>query len=874
MIRKKRMGKGIAKILSGLLVFGMVAGLVPTVPGGTLQVQAANEHSHPVCGSSCTDGNSHDNLEFTKLIGSENDLKIGERTIRKTDNNLELPAGNYYLSDSFEPNYSILVKGNVTICLNGHNINMKSAGNVFKVDEGGTLTLTDCKGSSSISHSDVEWGRGVLVSNGTFNMYGGKICNNKCDSSERTSGAGVTVTAGTFNMHGGEISGNKVSSQGGAVNSQDTFNMYGGSITGNTAQYFGGGVAVCGGTFNMFDGTISGNKVTSAGNSLNGGGGVWVYSGATFCMKGGSITGNTAYPYKNKDNGGGVYCQGSLELSGSPVIEGNKLTTGESNNLVSSNTNITGTLNSDAKIYVYMKDTSTQDQTLATVDPSVSSFDAQNIFYCDNASFVADFDAVGKTIKWTAHTHDWGAWTSNGDGTHTRICTSNSSHKQTEKCSGGTATCQSKAVCTTCGGKYGDFASHDFDVSSWGYKGADGHAHVCKTAGCAATDTVIAHIPGPAATEDAAQICTECGYEIVPALNHEHNWGAWTSNGDGTHTRTCSLDTSHTEIADCSGGTATCQSKAVCTICGGEYGDFALHDFDVSSWGYKGADGHAHVCKTAGCTATDTVIAHIPGPAATEDAAQICTECGYEIVPALNHEHNWGAWTSNGDGTHTRICASNSSHKQTEKCSGGTATDKDRAICSICNAPYGEINAGSNPAPTPTPTPAPNPTPEAAKPSPPSPSPDPAPSTPTPSAAAAPAQVTYDILDGAGSSWTQNTDGSLAIRGSGEISKFREVKVDGVTVDPVNYTVTEGSTIITFKPEYLKSLSAGNHSFELVWTDGTAATYFTVAENTDQSAKSPKTGEDFSRTLCTALLMVSCAELAGIFAKRKRNHAR
>ena len=184
-----------------------------------------------------------------------------------------------------------------------------------------------------------------------------------------------------------------------------------------------------------------------------------------------------------------------------------------------------------------------------------------------------------------------------------------------------------------------------------------------------------------------------------------------------------------------------------------------------------------------------------------------------------------------------------------------------------------------NPTPettTPTPTPAPNPTPEAT-----TTTPDPAPATSTPaasttaaSAASAPAQVTYDILDGAGSSWTQNTDGSLAIRGSGEISKFREVKVDGVTVDPVNYTVTEGSTIITFKPEYLKSLSAGNHSFELVWTDGTAATNFTVAENADQSAKSPKTGEDFSMALCTALLMVSCAGLAGIFVRRKKGSLR
>ena len=40
MIRKKRMGKGIAKILSGLLVFGMVAGLIPAVPGGTVHAKA------------------------------------------------------------------------------------------------------------------------------------------------------------------------------------------------------------------------------------------------------------------------------------------------------------------------------------------------------------------------------------------------------------------------------------------------------------------------------------------------------------------------------------------------------------------------------------------------------------------------------------------------------------------------------------------------------------------------------------------------------------------------------------------------------------------------------------------------------------------
>ena len=200
-------------------------------------------------------------------------------------------------------------------------------------------------------------------------------------------------------------------------------------------------------------------------------------------------------------------------------------------------------------------------------------------------------------------------------------------------------------------------------------------------------------------------------------------------------------------------------------------------------------------------------------------------------------------------------------------------TNHNASSIAVITVPDGDTSVSN---PTPTPTPTPNPTPEAT-----TPTPDPASATSTPAtstttapASSAPAQVTYDILDGAGSSWTQNTDGSLAIRGSGEISKFREVKVDGVTVDPVNYAVTEGSTIITFKPEYLKSLSAGNHSFELVWTDGTAATNFTVAENADQSAKSPKTGEDFSMALCTALLLVSCAGLAGMLVRRKKSSLR
>ena len=165
--------------------------------------------------------------------------------------------------------------------------------------------------------------------------------------------------------------------------------------------------------------------------------------------------------------------------------------------------------------------------------------------------------------------------------------------------------------------------------------------------------------------------------------------------------------------------------------------------------------------------------------------------------------------------------------------------------------------------------------------------------------------VQYDILDGADSSWTENEDGSLAIRGSGAIDKFLRVLVDGKEIASDNYTVTEGSTIITLKAEYLKTLPEGSHSFEIVWTDGTASTNFTVAKNTsgnnggnnnsnnnnnnsnndssniagsnadatDTTIKAPKTGDTSNDALWVVLLAVaSVAGAAEVFAiRRKRN---
>ncbi len=137
-----------------------------------------------------------------------------------------------------------------------------------------------------------------------------------------------------------------------------------------------------------------------------------------------------------------------------------------------------------------------------------------------------------------------------------------------------------------------------------------------------------------------------------------------------------------------------------------------------------------------------------------------------------------------------------------------------------------------------------------------------------------PEPTDYDIMDGANSSWTQNSDGSLSIRGSGAFSKFVGVKVDGTLVDTKNYTVKEGSTIVTLKTDYLNILSVGTHTFEILWTDGTASTTFTIKADTSDDGNNnrmddvPKTGDD---TPVAWLFILSILSGAGFIITAKKH---
>ena len=322
------------RLLSVFLCLCMVFGLVPA----TVWAETTNGHTHYLCGGSTCNGSGHENetykTTFEKEIKQEgNTLKIGGESWAPTKGNNDtfhiLPTGTYYLGSDISLEYTIKIENNVTLCLNGHKITAADGMDAIYMT-GVSFTLTDCKGVGTITHASSKTGRGVYVSSGTFNMYGGSITGNKAqDAQGRGGGVYVYSGSGTFNMYGGSITGNRATGDGGGVyksGSNSSFNMYGGSITGNTANSYGGGVYVDGGGFTMSGGTIGGTKTGETNTATYGGGGV--YAKANFEMTGGSITGNET------NRGGGVYVtgKGSFTMSASadgqniPSITGNNAT--------------------------------------------------------------------------------------------------------------------------------------------------------------------------------------------------------------------------------------------------------------------------------------------------------------------------------------------------------------------------------------------------------------------------------------------------------------------------------------------------------------------------------------------------------------------
>ena len=152
----------------------------------------------------------------------------------------------------------------------------------------------------------------------------------------------------------------------------------------------------------------------------------------------------------------------------------------------------------------------------------------------------------------------------------------------------------------------------------------------------------------------------------------------------------------------------------------------------------------------------------------------------------------------------------------------------------------------------------------------------------------------YRIVEGANGTWTQNSDGTLVFRANGDFSKFTGVKVDGTLIDAKNYTAVSGSTVITLKADYLKTLSAGTHKITVVYTDGECSANFEVKKAASEQTKptegdksdtttpsgskdttSPQTGDNSNLALWFALMLASILGVgATLLYGRKRKFNR
>ncbi len=85
-----------------------------------------------------------------------------------------------------------------------------------------------------------------------------------------------------------------------------------------------------------------------------------------------------------------------------------------------------------------------------------------------------------------------------------------------------------------------------------------------------------------------------------------------------------------------------------------------------------------------------------------------------------------------------------------------------------------------------------------------------------------------EMLDGAGQTYETTSTELLTFRSEADLADFKEVRVDGATVDGSNYTLSEGSTVVTFNEDYSKALADGTHTVEIISNTGTASADFTV----------------------------------------------
>ena len=264
--------------------------------------------------------------------------------------------------------------------------------------------------------------------------------------------------------------------------------------------------------------------------------------------------------------------------------------------------------------------------------------------------------------------------------------------------SGGTQgpTCTEGKICKKCGAEYG-ILGHDWGAWTPNYASNGTHTRRCKR--CNAEET--GSCSGGYATCDSLGMCNTCGGSYYGG----HAWGEWSSAGNGTHTRSCTNYCREVDTANCTGGTATCSAKAVCEVCGGEYGEKDPNNHDLEQHAAK-----APTCTEIGwdayetCSRCDhTTRKELPAlnhdyqavtvdPTCEADGYTIftCSRCkdSYTADPTDKLGHQFGAWSPNGTGSQSASClrdgCAHTGSTDCRKFTFRTAEGETLTFCPVC----------------------------------------------------------------------------------------------------------------------------------------------------------------------------------------------
>lgn len=298
-----------------------------------------------------------------------------------------------------------------------------------------------------------------------------------------------------------------------------------------------------------------------------------------------------------------------------------------------------------------------------------------------------------------------------------------------------TPTCTTGKTCEKCGAEYG-ILGHAWGAWTPNYDGTNTHTRRCKRSNCDAEET--GSCSGGYADCSSLGMCETCGGSYYGG----HDWGEWSSAGNGTHIRNCK-NCYKVDTASCTGGTATCTAKAVCEACGGEYGEKNPNNHDLVHHRAKaptcteiGWDAYDRCIRCGYTTRKELPAQHdlkqhaAKAATCTEkgwNAYETCSRCDhttYAELPALNHDyqavtveptcetdgytvftcsrckdsytadptdqlgHQFGAWSPNGTGSQSADClrqgCAHTGSTDCRKFTFRTAEGKTLTFCPVC----------------------------------------------------------------------------------------------------------------------------------------------------------------------------------------------